>query len=301
MRNTTDLLPRKNRKRKVSSGPMICADIVRPTQKGLFLFALLSVCLLLLSAYAAGEQNAPKTTPPRESVKPVTPPPPTATPIIVSKNLIANGDFEKKLPDYPSAQAWRLCDGLVFFHEKVEGRGYVLRIDTTVVKGQARERWKVMDELGIKAPPAPKKIPYDDPYATVGGVDGAAYWSDAIPVKKGLPYKLCLDTRGKTTMDLFFTKIFLKGYTNVVKKRNVRQPDGSVKEETQVEERQMYEWYLACRNPEDTWEHFEAWTQSAIPQNIDFVKVFIYAYWPLHDYWFDNVALYEGKYPAENK
>ncbi len=271
--------------------------MIRLDRRALFLSAsLLAIALSL----AFGESTpTPKTTPPREKVSAVPEPSPTPTPILVGSNLIVNGDFEKKRADAASPIGWRLCDGLVFFHEKLEGRGFVIRIDPTVRKEQARERWKEIDELGVNAPPPPKKLPYDDPYATIGGVDGCSYGSDPIPVKKGMPYRLSIDTRGKTEIDLFFTKIFLKGYSKVVKKRNVRQPDGSVKEETVTEERQTYEWFLACRNPLDEWKSFSAWTPTPIPQNVDTVRVFIYAYWPLHDYWFDNVTLFEGKYPEK--
>ena len=258
------------------------------------------ILFALWSVAGAEERQAPKTTPPRRSVKPVPKPSPTSTPIVVGKNLVKNGDFEKKRSDHSSPENWDLCCGLTTFHEKYRKRGYVIRIDTTVPKEQARARWLVMKKLGVKAPPAPKKEKYTNRYATIGGVDGVHYYSDYIPVKKGARYKLRIDHKGKNN-DMFFTKIFVKGYGKFVKKRNIRQPDGSIKEETVTEHRQLFKWYLACRNFTDGWLTAEDWIPCKMPQSIAEVRICIYAYWPIQDYFFDNVEFYEGKEPPEEE
>ena len=261
-----------------------------------FLFAAWTLC--------SGEETppAPRTTPPRKHVKPVLKPSPTPTPIVVSKNLVKNGNFEQRRPDHPSPLYWQLCDGLTTFHEKREGRGYLLRIDTTVPKEQARARWLVMKKLGVKAPPAPRKGKLKNRFDCIGAVDGVHYFSDPIPVKKGARYKFSIRHKSKTgpITSLFFPKIFVKGYGEVVKKRNIRQPDGSVKQETVTEVRQVFKWYLACRNPEGVWMKNEEWIPCPMPGNVDYVKICIYAYWPAQNYYFDDVEFYEGKDPPKN-
>ncbi|MDZ7816637.1 MAG: hypothetical protein U5N86_11780 [Planctomycetota bacterium] len=250
----------------------------------------------------AEEDKGPRTTPPRESVKPVERPDATPTPIITGENLLANGDFEKKNPKHDRPAHWQLCDGLTTFYESFKGRGKVIRIDTSVEKQQARERWQVMIEKGVDAPPAPEKKEAEGKYGTIGAVDGVHFFSDPISVKKGARYKLAVDTKGLTT-ELFFTKIFVKGYTQITRKRKVSQEDGSIREETQTEQRQVYKWYLQCRNLEEyKWRHYEEWLPNKMPQNVDFVKICIYAYWPCkHMYYFDDLSFYEGVDPPEEE
>ncbi|MFA4986323.1 MAG: hypothetical protein WC712_07045 [Candidatus Brocadiia bacterium] len=267
-------------------------------------FAAILFCALAWSVARAEEPDmpaipkGPHTTPPRLTVHEVTKPPPTPTPIVVSKNLVVNGDFEKKRPDYNSPTNWDLVDNLVTFYEKIEGRGNIIRIDTTVPKQQARDRWQEMIKFGINAPPPPPKGKLESPegYDAIGAVDGVHYFSDPIPIRKGAWYKLSLDCIGSGD-DLCFLKIFVKGYGMVTKKRNIRQPDGSVKEETVVEERQVFKWYLACRNTKREWKHFEDWIPCPMPQNVDKVKICLFPYWPIQDFYFDNVQLFEGKDP----
>ncbi|GAB4161662.1 MAG: hypothetical protein Kow00107_09310 [Planctomycetota bacterium] len=252
-----------------------------------------------LTPPTSGSSPAAKTTPRRVSVKPVEKPSPTPTPIVIGKNLVANGNFEKKNPHHDSPLNWQLCDGLTTYYEKEAKYGWHIRIDTDVPKEEARERWKVMEEKGVNAPPAPKKSKSDNGYSAIGGVDGVHFFSDPIPVNKGSRYKLAIDARGVTSGN-FFTKIFVKGYGVVTKTRKIRKEDGSIEEKTETEERQVFKWYLACRNEgKDEWNHFEEWIPCDMPRNVDFVKICIYAYWPLGNYYFDNVEFYEGKLPPE--
>ncbi len=273
--------------------------------------------LLVLSVFAVAEMDeedkpnltpppsgsvkpGPKTTPPRESVKPVIKPSPTPTPIVVGPNLCKNGNFEQKNPKHGSPLFWQLCDGLTTFYEKDAKRGMLLRIDTDVPKEEARERWLEMIAKGVDAPAAKPKSKSNNGYSAIGGVDGVHFFSEPIPVKKGARYKAKISTRGKTA-GIFFTKIFIKGYGVVTKVRKIRQEDGSIKEVTETEERQVYKWYLACRNEErDSWETFEDWLPGPMPRNVDHVKICIYAYWPLGDYYFDDVEFHEGKDPVQD-
>ena len=263
----------------------------------------ISVILILAGTWqlstAEQKEPAPKTTPPRLSVKPVTKPPPTPTPIVVGKNLVVNGTFDIRRPDYNSPLHWDLCCGLTTFYEDCKGRGHISRFDTSVPKEQARERWQVMKKLGVNAPPAPKKAPLGNQYAAIGAVDGIHYYSDPIPVKKGARYKFRVDLMGKNGGT--YAKVFIKGYGMVTKKRHIRQSDGSTKEETVTEERQVFKWYLACRGVTGKWQTFEGWIPCKMPQNVDKVRICLFPYWPLGFYYFDNAELFEGKEPPKKK
>lgn len=263
------------------------------------LILAISICLVaFIVSQACGEQTppVPKTTPPRYSVSPVTPPPATPTPIRVGPNLCKNGDFEQVRPDYPSPLDWELVDGLTTFYEKSEGHGYVLRVDTSVPKEQARERWKQMIEFGINAPPPPPKGELKGIYNSIGAVDGVRHDSAKIPIKKGSPYYLKVDCMGKGG-----PKVFVKAFGNVVKKRNIRKPDGTVEEQTVVEERHLFEWFLACRLSSKDWETFKEWIPMPMPQSVDYAVIGIYSYWPNANYYWDNIEFYEGKYPEKPK
>ena len=271
--------------------------------KSLF-FLLFAAAVLLAfpfaSAEKAGEPNkskrAPKTTPPRKSVKPVTTPPPTPTPIQVGKNLVQNGDFEKKNPKHDSPANWQLTDGLTSFYEEDDERGMVVRFDTAVPKEQARERWKVMKAKGVDAPPAPEKGQLKGIYGSIGAFDGIHYYSDPIPVKKGAHYRLAAYVKGKKP-SANYVKIFVKGYGTITKKRQIRKEDGSVEEKTVTEVRQVFKWYLACRSVETDWKNFDEWIPCKMRQNVEFVKICLYPYWPNGEYYFDDICFYEGKEP----
>ncbi|MDZ7816638.1 MAG: hypothetical protein U5N86_11785 [Planctomycetota bacterium] len=270
---------------------------------------LLSVAVVILALpFAAAEDSekpvkskqAPKTTPPRKSVKPVTSPPPTPTPIQIGKNLAVNGDFEKKNPEHDSPAHWQLTDGLTSFYEKDDKRGMVVRFDTAVPKEQARERWKVMNEKGVDAPPAPKKEKLKGIYGSIGAVDGIHYYSQKIPVKKGSCYRLIAYVKGEKP-SANYVKIFVKGYGTITKKRQVRKEDGSVEEKTVTEVRQVFKWYLACRDVETTWKKFDEWIPCKMPQNVEFVKICLYPYWPNGEYYFDDIRFFEGKEPPSDE
>lgn len=256
------------------------------------IIAVFAALVVWRQGIAEDTPRPPKTTPPRYSVSPVVRPSPTPTPIRIGPNLVKNGDFSISRDDCDSPANWELVDGLTTFYDFEEGHGKLLRVDTAVPKEQARERWLEIIEHGPKAPPPPSKEPLKGIYASIGAYDGVRHDSDPIPAKKGAAYYLKVDLKCAGA-----PKVFVKGFGTVVKKRNVRQPDGSVKEVTVTEERQVFEWYLACRKSGSGWETFGDWISSPMRQDVDYLVIGIYSYWPNGLYYWDNIEFYEGKYP----
>ena len=65
--------------------------------------------------------------------------------------------------------------------------------------------------------------------------------------------------------------------------------------------REVYRWYLACRNFTDGWKHYAAPVppRGGLPANVKYLRLHVYAYWPLGEYLFDNVHLYPDPRMAE--
>jgi hypothetical protein len=63
--------------------------------------------------------------------------------------------------------------------------------------------------------------------------------------------------------------------------------------------REVFRWYLACRNEEDTWKHYAAPCppRGGLPASVQWLQIQVYAYWPPGEFRFDNVHLYKD--PAQ--
>jgi hypothetical protein len=123
------------------------------------------------------------------------------------KNLVKNPGFEEGTG---SPADWEKVDGLCSFW--VSGQsptGKCVMFDTDVLQSQ-QDEWRAKFEAGAPASQAPKKLPTKPPkYDTVGGNKGAHLYSDPIPVKPGMTYRLDFDVRcpnGGTS------PVFVKGY-----------------------------------------------------------------------------------------
>lgn len=202
------------------------------------------------------------------------------------KNLVPNGDFEKGREGIPLN--WQRPDGLTsFWIRDPRAKSYVLKIDTDVLKDQYRARQKELKKNPLS--PAPKKLPTKGKkYSTVAATEGVAYWSDWIPVKKGVTYKLSVDVRvdsGKKS-----PKVFVKGY---VEDKN--RPPG-------YRRRVAYKKYLNCKATSE-WKTFGMeFNPTLRTPGVKWVRVMIFAYWPPGTYYFDNVKIYEaGKGKGEKR
>jgi hypothetical protein len=197
--------------------------------------------------------------------------------VLARPNLLVNGDFEQ---GDKNPVGWEPVDGLSSFWVSAPDRdGKCIKFDTDV-NWEQWKAWRKKFTLGTdEAPPAP--IRGTGPkYDTVGAFHGAAlYTADFIPVKKGQTYRISYDFRGRMAGDLFFAKVFVKGYAQY--------PD---------ERREVYRAYKSCRVKADgrEWEHFtRAFNPTAAAPDVQWIKVELYCYWPPGVYYFDNVHLCE--------
>ncbi len=191
-------------------------------------------------------------------------------------NLVPTGDFEKGGKEGPTG--WQKADGLsTFFVDGGPGRGKCIKIDTDIYLVEWEKRQK---EMRSSSPPKarPKTKTKGAKYDTVGGTKGVHFRCVAeIPVKRNAYYMISADVRGKAT-DLFFPKVFVKAYSDV-----------------RGESRETYNTYLACRVEDDKWTHFrrrKPFKPGRSP-SVKHMKVFVYAYWPVGVYHFDNVRVWE--------
>ena len=196
--------------------------------------------------------------------------------------------------------------------------GQVLRIFTDL----EREAWLKYQQdlrLGKADPDKPPRIgTVDNKYATVAGLEGVHFRSQWIDARPGQRHWLAADVKGKSS-GMFFPKIFVKGFANFS-----CTPDGlsdvslndlkmtaddfarlsREKRESLVAEdarrhperyrREVYRWYLSCRDEENTWRHYAAPfpPRGGLPANVQYLRIEVYAYWPPGEFLFDNVHLY---------
>ena len=208
-------------------------------------------------------------------------------------NLVKNGDFSagKDSPD-----GWSKMDNLSTFwvaggadveKAKTDGKtvaGKCLKIDTDVYLKEWEEQRKSM-EAGKPGDPKTKTPTKGDKYDTVAGTKGVAVYSDEIEVKPETGYKLSIAAKSSVkSTDLFFPKIFVKGYADV-----------------NGEMREVYNMYLACRITETgKWTAFEReFHPTKRTPAVKKMKVMIYAYWPPGVYHFDDLKIVETKEKTE--
>ena len=231
----------------------------------------------------------------------VAPPPPDGV------NLIANGDFESPNASHDGPAHWQRVDNLVF-HWAADGdksHGHVLRIETDVAQGQAYGWWKRLVLDGAPLADAPRKVP-DTDYDSIGGLDGGFYASDLIPIKKGAAYKVYVDAKGPAA------KVFIRGYDKEV-------PLSFADEQPSVQEmfrlargeanltregkarkyrlRYAYQTWFAVGGSDEwkTYTHHQPRhpTGRELTENVRWIRIQLYPYWPAATYWFDNIRVYE--------
>lgn len=265
---------------------------------------LVLICILIVSyaipAFAADKSNHQ----PLVSDTTVGEPPADA------KNLLTNGDFETPDTSGQSPQGWQQVDGLVWKWIKDpddEKRGNILSIDTDVNQSQAYDWWAKYFVHHALLTDAPAKQPTVPPqYDTIGGLDGGFYWSAFFPVEEGKAYKVYIDAKGP------MSKVFLRGYVKELpvnfadenpaaqavlrKARNESEVDANGRP---VRYRLRYKyttWFaVGGSNEWRTYTHIKPRhpTSREITQDVRYLRVMIYPYWPVGTYDYDNVRVIE--------
>jgi len=287
------------------------------------------IAVFMLAGCAAHERDATM----NESTSPSTSKPssPIATTDIVtdpkenepSDNLMINGGFEIAQPG-DSPAYWQRTDNLVFHWQhdpEASQRGKVLRIDTDVDQKQAYAWWieRYIHNAPLNA--APSKTPTVEPkYGTIAGLDGGFYWSDFIPIKPGRAYKVYVDAKGPAS------KVFIRGYEKLLPvsfadespavQEVFREARGEPTLDTKgrpVKYRLRYRyttWFPVGGSARwQTYTHDQPRhpTGREITEDVRFIRIALYPYWPPGEYWYDNIRVYEvdplpdqGRPPVED-
>lgn len=276
--------------------------------KGRRMTRILALTTLLILTAATAMAAPPKDGKPKPVsnseevvVKPADLPP-------ASANLMPNGDFEKPAKDGTHPLHWQAIDNLVFFWTKAPaapGHGKVIKIDTDVYQKQAYDWWVDRFVHGKPLSDAPKRIvTHGKKYDTIGGLDGGFYWSDLIPVKPKCAIRVYIDAKGPAS------KVFIRGYKHKV-------PLSFADEEPAVEElfadargeiaidakgrKKMHR----LRYTYTTWfpvggsDQWQTYTHRMprhpnnreITEDVKYIRLMIYPYWPAATYWYDNVRV----------
>ena len=233
----------------------------------------------------------------------------------LGKPLNSNGDFES------GDLGWERCDNVSTFlvaDTRPGRKGKLLRIFTDLDR-EAWLKYRRDLRLGKADPSRPPKIgTVANKYATVAGLEGVHHRSRWIPARAGWRYWLLADMKGRTA-GIFFPKIFVKGFADfsaladglsevslherkmtagqfaaLPKPRRAELIAEDVKAHPDRYRREVYRWYLACRNEEGLWKHYAAPfpPRGGLPKNVRWLRIEVYAYWPPGEYLFDDVLLY---------
>ncbi|MBM4030238.1 MAG: hypothetical protein FJ291_00455 [Planctomycetes bacterium] len=199
-----------------------------------------------------------------------------------ARNLVKNFSFEDGTW-FPAG--WSKVDGLTsFWVERDDGKGKCLMHDTEVLTAQAYPWWDKMKKGEVTAKDAPQKLPVPPSriYDTVGGWEGVQYYSDLIPVKPKMRYRITVDIKAAWG-GIFFPKAWVKGY-------------GEKTDVFTTQKRELYNAYLALRT-ETKGKEWETFTRTFNPTlrtpEVKWMGVMLYSYWPLGKYYWDNVLITE--------
>lgn len=231
--------------------------------------------------------------------------------------LNTNGDFEH------SPAGWDCPDGVSILYQKADdAHGTVLRVRTDLRRDPWLAYRKALREGRAEAS-NPPEIPIDRGYSSVAALEGVHVRSEFIPARPGLRYWLLADIKPTTAKvnpkSIFFPKVFVKGYrrdasamdglseTALAERNMTPEQFAALSEEdrrTLIEAdaaqhpqrylRECYRWYLACRARPGEWNHFAAPVppRGGLPEDVEFLQIQIYSYWPPGEYLWDNVLLF---------
>lgn len=201
-------------------------------------------------------------------------------------NLVKNPGFEEG-DKYPAH--WDRLDGLTMFWEKDSQRadgGKCIRLFTNVSNEQFLQRYDEM-KLDPVPPPKPPKLCKPPGYDSVGGNDGVPYYSEYIEIKPGMKYTLSADARSEHGGA---PKIFIKGYTEQM----TEIADENNKAKVVPLRRITYKGDFDFPAPK-TWKTTSAtFSPTGQRDDVKWIRVKIWAYWPPQNYWFDNIKVVEA-------
>lgn len=277
-----------------------------------------------VSTHAPSQASSTISTPASSDIATVTPQhqaltaTPSATPLLPAAaavlpadgNLMANGDFEQAGDTHDSPRHWQSIDRLVFYWQSdpsMPSRGKVIRIDTDVDQKQAYAWWVKRYIRNASLSDAPQKIATTGPkYDTIAGLDGGFYWSDFIRIKPGRAYKVLIDARGPSS------KVFIRGYDTQVplsfadESPAVQEIFREAKGEPSLDAKgKPLKYRLRYRyttwfpvGGSDQWQTYthdrpRHPTGRELTENVRFIRIALYPYWPPGEYWYDNVRVYE--------
>jgi hypothetical protein len=226
------------------------------------------------------------------------------------ENLAHNSGFEEATADGDGPAHWDKTDNLVYFWTRdpdAPDRGRVMKIDTDVAQKQGYAWWVQRYLHNAPLTSVPAKEPTREPkYDTIAGLDGGFYWSDYIPIKPGKAYKVYLDAKGPAS------KVFIRGYEkelpisfadeNKAVQEVFRQAKGEpLKDEKgrpiRYFNRYKYStWFtVGGSNEWRTYTHEKPRhpTSRELTEDVRFIRIMFYPYWPPATYWYDNVRVYE--------
>ncbi len=230
---------------------------------------------------------------------------------LAQENLLRNGSFDDANATNDAPAHWQAVDNLVWHwttDPAAPQRGKVLRIDTDVQQRQAYDWWIRRFVKNEPLANAPAKLPTHEPrYDTIGGLDGGWYWSDFIPVKQGGAYKVLIDAKGPGG-----AQVFIRGYEKQVPlsfgdespavQELFRAPRGEPTHDANgrpIRYRLRYTyttWFALGGGTEwKTYTHRKPRHPNSreITENVRFIRIMIYPFWPAGEYWFDNVRVVE--------
>jgi len=221
-----------------------------------------------------------------------------------------NGGFER------GHLGWDRPDNVsTFIEDGPSGRGKILRVRTDL----ARDPWLAYRRklrFGQADPSNPPKIRRDTSYGSVAGLEGVHYRSDWITPVSGQRYWMTADANkcGGTP------KIFVKGFLDwsgradglsesslarlgLTPRQFARLPEAKrkklvaadVKRRPEQYRRECYRWYLNLRGPSNQWHHYAAVCppRGGLPENVQWLQLQVYSYWPPGTYLWDNVHFYK--------
>ena len=180
-------------------------------------------------------------------------------------SLLPNGGFEQADPANRAKPAfWDPVDGLGVQWVAAGEHGHAIRFDTAISELKMVEQWK-RTSLDKYVFPKPATSAIAETY-------GLSYYSDAIPVKKGQPYRITYDYKGASGG----AKMWVRGWGLF-----------------QGEKRRRWETTVECRvkNPGQWTTITQEFFPTKVRPDVTEIRVMLYAFYPAGVYWFDNVKI----------
>jgi hypothetical protein len=234
--------------------------------------------------------------------------------------LNVNGTFDD------GAKGWDAPDNVsTFLIPGPEGRGKILRVRTDLAREPWLEYRKAL-RAGKADPANPPAVATDTSYNSVAGLEGVHVRGEWIKATPGKRYWLLADCRISATEHKFKPKVFVKGFKTtphafdglpesslaemnlspeqfaaLPEPKRKRLIEADAKKNPMRYVRECYRWYLPCNGKAGTWNHFAAPfpPRGGLPDDVEFLQIQVYSYWPPGEYLWDNVLLFEA--PEKNK